>query len=100
MLYAVKLERVLHSISGKPFLAGGGMEKILPTAQSKTRADRIRRCALPLFRKPADCPARLLLGHAQAATTHRYAYLDTDPLRRAVDAIGDRLLTAMTPEGG
>lgn len=39
-----------------------------------------------------------LLGHSQAATTHRYAHLDTDPLRRAVDTIGDRLSIAMTPK--
>ena len=25
-----------------------------------------------------------LLGHSQAATTHRYAHLDADPMRRAV----------------
>lgn len=29
-----------------------------------------------------------LLGHTQAATTHRYAHLDADPLKRAADAIG------------
>lgn len=32
-----------------------------------------------------------LLGHSQAATTHRYAHLDTDPLRRAVDTIGQQI---------
>ncbi|MGJ0533096.1 MAG: tyrosine-type recombinase/integrase [Methylocystis sp.] len=32
-----------------------------------------------------------LLGHSQPATTQRYAHLDADPLRRAVDAIGDRI---------
>jgi integrase len=31
-----------------------------------------------------------LLGHTQAATTHRYAHLDTDPLRRAADLIGQK----------
>jgi integrase len=39
-----------------------------------------------------------LLGHSQAATTHRYAHLDTDPLRRAVDTIGETIAAAM--EGG
>jgi integrase len=29
-----------------------------------------------------------LLGHTQAATTHRYAHLDADPMRRAAEAIG------------
>ena len=29
-----------------------------------------------------------LLGHSQPATTARYAHLDADPMRRAVDTIG------------
>ena len=36
-----------------------------------------------------------LLGHTQPATTARYAHLDTDPLRRAVDHIGDTVTRAM-----
>lgn len=36
-----------------------------------------------------------LLGHSQAATTHRYAHLDADPLRRAVDSIGATISAAM-----
>lgn len=36
-----------------------------------------------------------LLGHNQAATTHRYAHLDVDPLRRAVETIGDNITAAM-----
>lgn len=36
-----------------------------------------------------------LLGHAQAATTHRYAHLDADPLRRAVNTIGERAAPIM-----
>ncbi|MGE4172610.1 MAG: tyrosine-type recombinase/integrase [Methylocystis sp.] len=39
-----------------------------------------------------------LLGHSQAATTHRYAHLDADPLRRAVDTIGATISAAM--DGG
>jgi integrase len=39
-----------------------------------------------------------LLGHTQAATTARYAHLDADPLRRAVDAIGATISAAM--DGG
>jgi integrase len=39
-----------------------------------------------------------LLGHTQAATTHRYAHLDADPLRRANDEIGLRLISALTRE--
>ena len=36
-----------------------------------------------------------LLGHSQAATTHRYAHLDADPLRRAADTIGSTIAAAM-----
>jgi integrase len=36
-----------------------------------------------------------LLGHNQAATTQRYAHLDADPLRRAVDTIGATIAAAM-----
>jgi len=36
-----------------------------------------------------------LLGHTQAATTQRYAHLDTDPLRKASDAIGLKIVTAL-----
>lgn len=39
-----------------------------------------------------------LLGHTQAATTQRYAHLDADPLRRAVDTIGATIAAAM--DGG
>jgi integrase len=36
-----------------------------------------------------------LLGHTQASTTQRYAHLDTDPLRRASEAIGGRIAAAL-----
>jgi integrase len=35
-----------------------------------------------------------LLGHSQAATTHRYAHLDADPMRRAVETIGNTIAAA------
>ena len=40
-----------------------------------------------------------LLGHSQAATTARYAHLDADPLRRAVDTIGATIAAAMERQG-
>src|ERR1019366_2515348 len=40
-----------------------------------------------------------LLGHAQAATTARYAHLDNDPLRRASEAIAGRISAAMDSNG-
>lgn len=36
-----------------------------------------------------------LLGHAQAATTARYAHLDNDPLRRASETIAGRIAAAL-----
>lgn len=36
-----------------------------------------------------------LLGHKQVSTTQRYAHLEADPVRRAADAIGSRILEAM-----
>jgi integrase len=39
-----------------------------------------------------------LLGHSQAATTHRYAHLDADPLRRAAETIGNTISAAMAGE--
>jgi integrase len=39
-----------------------------------------------------------LLGHTHAATTHRYAHLDADPLRRAVETIDATIAAAMGDE--
>ncbi|MBF0425733.1 MAG: tyrosine-type recombinase/integrase [Magnetococcales bacterium] len=36
-----------------------------------------------------------LLGHAQAATTHRDAHLSDDPLRKASELIAPHIATAM-----
>jgi integrase len=36
-----------------------------------------------------------LLGHSQPSTTHRYAHLDADPMRRAVETIGATISAAM-----
>ena len=41
-----------------------------------------------------------LLGHSQPATTHRYAHLDADPLRRAVNTIGASISAAMEGKKG
>jgi integrase len=37
-----------------------------------------------------------LLGHSQAATTARYAHLDSDPMRRTFETIGSTISAAMT----
>lgn len=36
-----------------------------------------------------------LLGHSQSSTTQRYAHLDNDPLRKASNAIGERIAEAL-----
>ena len=36
-----------------------------------------------------------LLGHSQPSTTQRYAHLDADPMRRAVETIGSAIAAAM-----
>jgi hypothetical protein len=36
-----------------------------------------------------------LLGHSQAATSARYAHLDNDPLRRASEAIANKIAAAL-----
>jgi integrase len=41
-----------------------------------------------------------LLGHSQPATTHRYAHLDADPMRRAVETIGATISAAMAGKSG
>jgi len=39
-----------------------------------------------------------LLDHTQAATTHRYAHLVADPMRRAAETIGATTAAAMEAE--
>jgi integrase len=41
-----------------------------------------------------------LLGHSQAATTHRYAHLDADPMRRAAETIGATISAALEGKSG
>lgn len=41
-----------------------------------------------------------LLGHATPAMTAKYAHLDNDPMRRAVDQIGNMINAAMTRKPG
>jgi integrase len=41
-----------------------------------------------------------LLGHTQTATTARYAHLDADPMRKAVETIGSTISAAMDGKKG
>jgi integrase len=65
-LTGVRLHDLRHTYAS--FGAGGGL-------------------GLPIIRR--------LLGHAQTATTARYAHLDNDPLRRASEAIAGRIAAAL-----
>ena len=38
-----------------------------------------------------------LLGHTQASTTHRYAHLFDDPLRKATDRVGETIVGGIRP---
>ena len=41
-----------------------------------------------------------LLGHTQASTTARYSHLDDDPMKRAANMIGDKIVRAMGSGAG
>jgi hypothetical protein len=36
-----------------------------------------------------------MLGHTQAATTHRYAHLASDPVKAAVSSVAEKIAAAM-----
>jgi integrase len=100
----------LPHIEGNPYIIAGAKDGA-PRADLKGPWERVRHAAglkdlrihdlrhsfasfgggasfgLPIIGK--------LLGHSQAATTHRYAHLDADPLRRAADTIGATIAAAM-----
>jgi integrase len=100
----------LPRIEGNPYIIAGARDSA-PRADLKGPWERVRHAArledlrihdlrhsfasfgagaslgLPIIGK--------LLGHSQAATTHRYAHLDADPLRRAADTIGATIAAAM-----
>ena len=79
------LNRPWRTISTRAGLAGVRIHDLRHTHASVGAGEGL---GLPIIGK--------LLGHTQASTTHRYAHLDTDPLRRASDLIADRLMVAMS----
>src|SRR5580693_4449244 len=74
-------------LQGRNVLLMSKQNPIRAHAATKIRYFSDRLLGLPIIGR--------LLGHSQAATTHRYAHLDADPLRRAVETIGSRLAAAM-----
>jgi integrase len=79
------LNRPWRTISTRAGLGGIRIHDLRHTHASVGAAEGL---GLPIIGK--------LLGHTQASTTHRYAHLDTDPLRRASDLIAERLMVAMS----
>jgi integrase len=60
----------------------------MPTSGYTDTLDDAKREFATAWRRGLGLPIiGKLLGHAQAATTARYAHLDNDPLRRASEAI-------------
>jgi integrase len=78
------LKRVWGAVSRRAGLSGVRIHDLRHTFASFGAAGGL---GLPIIGK--------LLGHTNAATTARYAHLDSDPLRRASDAIGGRIAAAM-----
>ena len=62
-------------------------------------------CATPLLRSPLRSGMGLpiigkMLGHTQAATTHRYAHLASDPVKAAAATVAGKIADAMQGSGG
>jgi integrase len=117
-LSAVALEILanLPRLAGNPFLFPGGVEG-KPRADLKkpwaavTKAAGLEgvrihdlRHSFASFGAGASMGLPIigkLLGHSQPATTARYAHLDADPMRRAVETIGATIGAALGgPKGG
>jgi integrase len=78
------LKRPWDAVTGRAGLAGVRLHDLRHTYASFGAGGGL---GLPIIGK--------LLGHAQAATTARYAHLDNDPLRRASEAIARRIAAAL-----
>jgi integrase len=78
------LKRPWDAVTGRAGLAGVRLHDLRHTYASFGAGGGM---GLPIIGK--------LLGHAQAATTARYAHLDNDPLRRASEAIAGRIAAAL-----
>jgi integrase len=107
---AIQLLASLPRLEGNPYIIAG-MKDAAPRADLKKPWEAVTKAAgleglrihdlrhsfasvgagaslgLPIIGK--------LLGHTQAATTHRYAHLDADPMRRAAETIGATIAAAM-----
>ncbi|MCJ2077619.1 site-specific integrase [Methylobacterium sp. E-016] len=78
------LQRIWSSLTRRAQLQGVRLHDLRHTFASVGAADGL---GLPIVGK--------LLGHAQAATTARYAHLDNDPVRRASERISSKIQSAL-----
>jgi integrase len=102
----------VHRIRGNPYVIVGGLkgtaltlsglEQCWQEVRKAAKLDGVRLHDLRhSFASVAVAGGRslpiigALLGHAQAATTQRYAHLGADPLRDASEAIGNSIAVAM-----
>jgi len=108
---ALELLASLPRIEGNPFIIPGektgqpraDLKKPWAAVTKATRLDGVRLHDLRHSFARIDAGASMglpvigkLLGHSQAATTHRFTHLDADPMRRAVEIIGATISAAMT----
>ena len=80
------LQRIWSALTRRAQLKGVRLHDLRHTFASVGAADGL---GLPIVGK--------LLGHAQAATTARYAHLDNDPVRRASERISSAIQSALSP---
>jgi integrase len=107
---ALALLQVLPRVEGNPHVIVGntggsylkGLGKIWDNVRLRAGLGRVRLHDLRHSFASVGAGASLglpiigkLLGHTQAATTHRYAHLDADPVRRAAETIGATIAAAL-----
>jgi Arm domain-containing DNA-binding protein len=72
----------------------GRSHRVVLGKHGRLTPDEARKEAKALF-GDVEKGANPLLGHSQPSTTQRYAHLDADPMRRAVETIGSTIAAAM-----
>lgn len=110
---AVKLLRQIPRVAGNPYVIAGirsgahsmALDKVWARVRRRAQLVDVRLHDLRHSFASIGAGAALglpivgkLLGHTQPQTTARYAHLDADPLRRAVNLIGEKIDKAMSFE--
>jgi len=101
----------LQPIEGNPYVLPGqkegspivGIQKPWRTIRAAAKLDDVRLHDLRHSFASVGADANLglpilgaLLGHSQAATTHRYAHLSADPLKHASALISDKIQATLS----